>query len=325
MMKGGRELGIPTLVLGTMTFGQQVFGQDAEDMVQAFLDSGYNELDTAYVYNNGDCETILGDVLSHLGRENFKIATKVNPRITGKLDADSIRTQLEASLLRMRVSSVDLLYLHFPDASTPLVDTLKACNMLHSEGKFTELGMSNYAVADVRAAVKLCNENGWKAPTVYEGVYNALSRNVEAELMPALKELGLRFTGYNPLAGGMLTGRYRSLDETPGEGRFTFRPNYQQRYWQQSYFDAVNMLISECENEGIKLVDAAYRWLLFHSALDGDKNDAIIIGASKLSQLKSNLASRTHGQLSDNLVRAFDRAWETTQDDAPEYYRYYNA
>lgn len=99
------------LVLGTMTFGESVFAPNVSEFVKMFLDAGYEELDTAYVYNEGNCEKLLGEVLPELGRP-YKISTKVNPRITGKLDGEAAYAQLNESLERLGVSSVDTFFLH---------------------------------------------------------------------------------------------------------------------------------------------------------------------------------------------------------------------
>ena len=102
------------LILGTMTFGESVFRPDVDIFINTFLDAGYEELDTAYVYNEGNCERLLGEVLPKLDRP-FRIATKVNPRISGKLDAEAAYKQVNESLERMRLTSVNTVFLHFPD------------------------------------------------------------------------------------------------------------------------------------------------------------------------------------------------------------------
>ncbi|MBQ7651309.1 MAG: aldo/keto reductase, partial [Victivallales bacterium] len=122
-----------SLILGTMTFGESVFGADVGAFVNAFLDAGYEELDTAYVYNEGNCERMLGEVLPKLERP-FRIATKVNPRISGKLDADAAYKQVGESLERMKLQSVDTVFLHFPDPATPVESVLSAMADLHDQG-----------------------------------------------------------------------------------------------------------------------------------------------------------------------------------------------
>ena len=108
------------LILGTMTFGESVFPPQVEEFIRLFLDAGYIELDTAYVYNNGECERLLGEVLPALKRP-YRIATKVNPRISGRLDADAAYKQVNESLERLRLDSVDTVFLHFPDPATPRI------------------------------------------------------------------------------------------------------------------------------------------------------------------------------------------------------------
>lgn len=311
-------------VLGTMTFGESVFGQDAENMIRRFGELGYTELDTAYVYNNGLSERLIGEVLKASLPDRFSVATKVNPRITGKLDYNAVKMQFNESLDRLQMESVDILYLHFPDKNTPVESALKACDELFREGKIRRLGLSNFPVRLVKDIHQLCKQNGWIAPSVYEGLYNPLSRNAEAELFDALDALGMRFYAYNPLAGGILTDKYLSIDTKPVDGRFINRPNYRNRYWKPSYFEAVDMLRKECEQYNISIIEATYRWLAFHSMLNAKRGDAIIVGASKLSHLENNLSSVKKGALPPALVHAFETAWETTSADAPQYYRFYD-
>ncbi len=111
------------LVLGTMTFGESVFSPEPEKFINTFLDAGYDELDTAYVYNEGNCEKLIGEALPLLKRP-YKIATKVNPRISGKLDGEAAYKQINESLERLGLASVDTVYLHFPDPKTPVESVL---------------------------------------------------------------------------------------------------------------------------------------------------------------------------------------------------------
>ncbi len=311
------------IILGTMTFGPQVNEATAEIMVNSFLDDGHHEIDTAYVYNDGVSEEILGNVLKNKSTDKYSIATKVNPRVTGKLDAQAINRQLAESLDRLSRKSVDILYLHFPDPNTPLETTLKACADLYEKGMFKELGLSNFPAWLVVDVWHICRKNRWPIPTVYQGMYNGLSRKTEDELFPALKQFGLRFYAYNPLAGGILTGKYKNFEEDPSPGRFTYRPNYRERYWKKSFFDAMNNLVSICETGEIALAEAAYRWLAYHSKLNGDNGDGIIIGASSVNQLQQNLNSIKKGPLPDHTVAGFNKAWEETKSDSPDYFRFF--
>ena len=310
------------LVLGTMTFGESVFNPQVGEFIDTFLAAGYTELDTAYVYNDGNCERLLGEILPALDRP-YKIATKVNPRITGKLDGDAAYKQVNESLERMRLSSVDTVFLHFPDPATPVTDVLSAMADLHEQGKYGELGLSNFPAWMVADVWHICDKHGWVKPTVFEGVYNPLSRKAETELNACLNSFGMRFYAYNPMAGGLLTGRYGKFEEAPTDGRFTHRPNYQNRYWKKSYFDAVDIIKAAAEKHGISTVEATYRWLAYHSMLSSERGDAILIGASKLNHLQQNMDSVKAGPLPEEVVEAFEAAYTITKGDSPEYFTLY--
>lgn len=309
-------------VLGTMTFGESVFAPQVGQFVQSFLDAGYEELDTAYVYNDGSCERLLGQVLPTLDRP-YKIATKVNPRITGRLDGEAAYAQVGESLRRLQLERVDTVYLHFPDPATPVRSVLAAMADLHAQGEFTELGLSNFPAWMVADVWHICDREGWVKPTVYEGIYNPLTRHAEEELDACLRRFGLRFYAYNPLAGGLLSGRYAAFDDTPGDGRFTHRPNYKGRYWKKSFFDAIALLRTAAEKEGLGLAEATLRWMAHHSMLDPNRGDAVLIGASKTEHLRQNLAALVAGPLPEALAAAFQEAWIITKGDSPAYFTLY--
>lgn len=312
------------LVLGTMTFGESVFAPEVGEFLRLFLDAGGTELDTAYVYNEGQCERLLGEALEGMGHP-FKIATKVNPRISGRLDGAAAYKQVNESLERLRVASVDTVYLHFPDPATPVESVLEAMADLHRQGKFRELGLSNFPAWMVADAWRICEREGWVKPTVYEGMYNPLARRAETELNACLDRFGMRYCAYNPLAGGLLTGRYGKFEDAPDDGRFTHRPGYRNRYWKKSCFDAVELLKEAAAAHGIGLVEAVYRWLVHHSMLSAARGDAIIVGASKAGHLAQNLAAAAGGPLPDGMTEAFDKAWAVCRTDAPEYFTLFKA
>lgn len=311
------------LVLGTMTFGEQIFGNNVKEMISCFLKQGYKELDTAYVYNNGECERLLGNALKDIDRESYEIASKANPRITGKLDKEAVLTQANESLERLGIEYMDTLYLHFPDPQTPVESALEACAQLYDEGKIKKLGLSNFPAWLVGEVYNICDRHGWILPKVYEGLYNPLGRFAERELNTALDYYGMCFYAYNPLAGGMLTNKYSSNDRVLKEGRFTNRPNYQQRYWKDSYFNASDHIKKACSKYDISIIEATYRWLANHSMLNADRGDAIIVGASRLSQLEQNMETLRHGELPGEIINAIEEAWEMCRVDAPEYFKYY--
>lgn len=312
-----------SLILGTMTFGESVFSPDVENFIKTFMDAGYSILDTAYVYNEGNCERLLGEVLPKMDRNSFKIDTKVNPRISGKLDGEAAEMQLNESLERLHMDYVDTFYLHFPDPATPVESVLQACDHLYGQGKFKELGLSNFPAWMVADVYHICDKKGWVKPTVFEGIYNPLTRKAEIELNDCLNSLGLRFHAFNPMAGGLLTGRYGKYEDAPSDGRFTHRPNYKNRYWKKSFFDAVELIKNTAEKNGMTCIEAVYRWLAYHSMLDAERGDAIIIGASKLDHLVQNMKSIQAGPLPEELVSVFEKAWQITKGDSPEYFTLY--
>lgn len=308
------------LILGTMNFGPQVNKEESLKMIQYFISKGNNELDSAFVYNNGDTEKIIGSLITQLPKNNFHISTKIHPRISGKLDGDAVYYQFFESTKRLKSDKVDILYFHFPDAVTPVEDALKTVNTLYEEGKIKGFGLSNFPAWMVVDIWHKCKSNGWICPSVYQGRYNALSRNVEPELFPALRQLNMCFYAYNPLAGGMLTGKHLNYEEQPLQGRFARLQSYRKRYWKKSYFDAINMVSTICREYGIEPVEAAYRWLVYHSLLNSNEKDGIIIGASSIKQLEQNMETINKGDLPSQIVNALDIAWSEAKYESPEYF-----
>lgn len=311
------------LVLGTMNFGPQVNPEQAHKMVHAFLGSGFYEIDTAYVYNEGFTEKMLGEIFPKIDRNSFSVATKVNPRITGRLDRQSIIDQCNESLDRMNLQYADLLYLHMPDANTPIEESLEACTELYSQGKIKALGLSNFPAWLVTYCFFICEKNGWPKPTVYQGLYNAISRKAEIELFTCLKSLGIKFYAFNPLAGGLLTGKHMEYDSKPDEGRFARLASYRNRYWKKSYFEAVNDITRICNEKDIKPAEAAYVWLAKHSYLNKKNDDAIILGASSLDQFEANIQAAKREALNIDILDTFDAAWQKSEADSPNYFYYF--
>lgn len=313
------------IVLGTMNFGPQLDLEQSRTMVKEFLATGFNELDTAYVYNGGTTEEYLGKILPEIPESNYKIATKVNPRITGVLDRNAIFSQLKESMKRMKRTSVDLLYFHFPDKNTPIDEALQTIAELHDKGIVGALGLSNYPAWEVANIMYLSDKYDCPRPVVYQGMYNALCRNVDAELFDCIRHYGMRFYAFNPLAGGMLTGKHRDMEEKlEGNGRFARLKSYRERYWKKSYFDALDIVCNECEKEGIAPVEAAYRWLVNHSRINASCDDAILLGASKISQMGQNMDAIKKGPLPQTILDAYETAWDEAKRDSPPYFKYFN-
>jgi hypothetical protein len=153
-----------------------------------------------------------------------------------------------------------------------------------------------------------------KAISFSKGMYNAITRMVEPELLPCLRRFGLRFYAYNATAGGLLCGKYKSVDDVPQEGRFALSEHYRERFWSEANFEALNVLREACEAGGVSMPDAANRWLANHSALDATLGDAVIVGASKPGHVRANVAAcRTTAPLPAPILAAFDSAWQVAR------------
>ena len=311
---------IPRIILGTMNFGGQVDELAADRMLAMFLDLGNKEIDTAYKYADGASEEILGRILTPTRRGKVYLATKANPLGGGGLGPEGIVKQVNTSLHRLKTDYVDLLYLHAPDLKTPIEATLEACQNLFKEGKFREFGLSNYAAWQVADIWHLCKRNGWMTPSVYQGRYSVVTRDVEGELFPAIRNFGLRFYAYNPLAGGLLTGRYHQISNVPQEGRFALKNAYLERFWKKSFFDAIEIIQGASEQAGLSMIQIALRWILQYSSLKGPSGDGVIIAASNLKQWEYNL-NNLSGELQMKVIEALDHAWEKARQDYPPYFR----
>ncbi|XP_069596854.1 aflatoxin B1 aldehyde reductase member 2-like [Ranitomeya imitator] len=318
---------LPSTVLGTMEFGRRMDTAESGAAVQEFLSRGHNELDTAFMYADGETERVLGQLGLGAG---VKMATKANPWGENTLRAESLRRQLETSLERMHLPSVQLFYLHAPDHQTPVEETLAACHQLHQEGKFKELGLSNYSSWEVMEIYCICKQRNWVLPTVYQGMYNATTRQVETELLPCLRQLGIRFYAYNPLAGGLLTGKYKYEDKDNEQTPSRFFGNnwaeiYRNRYWKKHHFEAIDVVQTALQEaygaERPSLTAAALRWMYHHSKLQGSRGDAVILGMSSTAQLVQNLDGASGGPLLPPVVTAFDEAWNLVAHDCPNYFR----
>lgn len=310
------------IILGTMTFSDQVDRETASTMVSRFKSAGHQHLDTAYVYNKGLTEKLLGQLNTNEQLGGCYLAGKANPAGGNGLTPESVTSQLNTSLDRLGKDSLDLFYLHMPDLNTPIIDTLGAVQQLYEAGKFKHFGLSNYAAWQVAEIVELCRHHGWIEPTVYQGMYNALTRDVERELLPCLANYGMQFYAYNPLAGGMLTGKHLSVDNAPDSGRFATFAGYRERYWIPDYFKVVSHFAKACEKADISPAAAALRWLMHHSDIaTGSVTHGIILGASSLNHFEQNLAACKAGPLPDSVISAVDSGWDEVRPACIKYFR----
>ncbi|MFT5896656.1 MAG: aflatoxin B1 aldehyde reductase [bacterium] len=309
------------IVLGTMTFSDQVDETTAIDMLRMFRATPHREVDTAYVYNKGKTEILLGRLNESYALQGIALAGKANPSVGNGLSPESVSMQLNESLTRVKQDAFDMFYLHSPDLNTPISDTLACVDEHYRNGRFGRFGLSNYAAWQVAEIVELCKHHGWVQPTVYQGMYNALTRDVERELLPCLAHYKMSFYAYNPLAGGMLSGKYDSVDSQPSSGRFASFNGYQERYWKPDMFSVVQSFAKACKACDIAPASAALRWLVHHSAIAQPNNHAIILGSSTVAHLEQNLIACEAGPLPDSILQSLDKGWDKVQPVCIKYFR----
>lgn len=310
------------LVLGTMTFGSQVGRVEAATMLDVCRDAGITMVDTANVYSGGASETVLGEVLRGR-REKLTLATKVGmPSVdagdAAPLSGRAVHACVKASLRRLRIDHVDLLYLHQPDRATPIEETLIAVDELVRSGVVRQVGVSNYAAWQVAELLAVARREGLTTPTVSQPVYNLIARRIEAEYVEFAAHAGLANIVYNPLAGGLLTGKHR-FEQVPDAGRFGnigVSHMYRERYWNRRLFDAVQALGQVAAREGLTLVELAFRWLLSREAVT-----AVLLGASSVEHLRTNIAACQGPPPSEEALLDCDAVWEDLSGAAPAYNR----
>ncbi len=302
-------LTVSRLCLGTMTFGGQVTEDDAVRITHAAMDAGINFIDTANVYLDGLSESILGRALKGR-RDDVILATKVRltrhpeqPNSEG-LNRRSMIKAAEDSLRRLQTDYIDIYYLHAPDTSTPIEETVDTLKTLTAAGKIRYWGISNYASWQVADADNAAQRLLAPRPVLSQNVYNLLCRSVEPELVPCLKHHKIGMTVYNPLAGGLLTGKH-SIDHFTEGTRFDNNSEYQNRYWNEDSFRAVELLKPIAASEGLSLTELALRWCLDHSFVD-----SILIGISKMSHLENNTRIFEKPPLSEEAMKKCDEVWK---------------
>ena len=311
---------VSRLCLGTMNFGGKVAPEEAIRMTHLALDAGVNFVDTANVYEDGRSEEIVGSALAGR-RDKVILATKVcltrHPERLNEagLSRRSIIQAAEASLKRLNTDYIDLYYMHIPDPNTPIEETIDAMDGLVRAGKVRYIGVSNFASWQLLQAVLTARFHGKVAPMMSENVYNLLCRSAEDELVPCLRAHQVGMTVFNPLAGGMLTGKHTYQAPLPGS-RFDNNSMYQSRYWNEESFRGVELLRPVAEAAGLSLTELAIRWCMEH-----DFVDSVILGASSQAQLAENLAVADLPPLSAQTLAKCDEMWSAISSARYHYSR----
>lgn len=320
MTLAGTELTAGRVVFGTMTFGAQVDEDEATRMVDVCREAGVTMFDTSNNYAGGRSEEILGRIVKPF-RDEVLISTKGGSHVgqddasVAGLSREAIHQAVDGSLRRLGMDRIDVYYLHRPDWNTPIEETLEALAEVVAAGKVRSVGQSNFAAWQITQMIYLAKMNGWPEIRISQPMYNLIGRRVDAEYAAASKALGLTDITYNPLAGGLLTGKHRPDEQSAPGTRFA-NPMYRDRYWNEAQFDAVERLGKVAEGAGLTLIELAYRWVLGSELADG-----MLLGASGLDQLRSNLAALDGPPLSDDVRAACDDVWSDLEGAAPHYNR----
>ncbi|KAK5126772.1 hypothetical protein LTR85_009706 [Meristemomyces frigidus] len=263
------------------------------------------ELDTARVYNGGRSEEDLGGISE--AKKDFLIATKAPGFSPGSLGYQKVIDNCNASLAAMKQKKLDLYYFHGPDRQTPLEESCRAIHHLQRQGKIAAFGISNFNAQEVEEIHSICSKNGWVTPTVYQGMYNALTRTGETTLFPVLRQLGMAFYAFSPLAGGFFSKSAEQLCAPPSGSRMDQMKHFANMYVNDVTLKMHDHLTQTCEKQGMTVQKATLRWLMHHSAL-GDE-DGLILGGSSTEQMEENLEACEGGALPQSIVQCFEEMW----------------
>jgi aryl-alcohol dehydrogenase-like predicted oxidoreductase len=282
-----------------MTFGLQCDESTSHAIMSAAADQGITFFDTADVYPLGGTPETVGRTEEIIGRwlrgkrDQIVVATKCGGEMGPApwqrgTSRKHVLSAIDASLARLRTDYVDLYQVHHFDAGTPMDETLEALDAVVKSGKARYVGVSNYHAYRVARALGRSETLGITRPASVQPRYNLLFRQIERELLPLCEEEALAVISYNPLAGGLLTGKHKA--ETPQEGsRYTLGTAgkmYVQRYWNQRELETVKAIVQLAHDNDLEPATLAVAWVLAHPAIT-----APLVGASKPEQLHASVAA----------------------------------
>ncbi len=301
---GRTGLTVSRLCLGTMTFGLQTDEPTSFAILDHAVEAGIDFIDTADVYplggtpeTAGGTETIIGRWLRARGagaRREVVLATKAVGKV-GPRDWDQgasrkhLLDAIDRSLERLQTDHVDLYQLHFDDRATPLDETLEALDTIVRSGRARYVGVSNFMAWRLARALGRSELKGLASFVSVQPRYSLLFREIERELLPLADEAGLAVIPYNPLAGGLLTGKYARGGAPEADSRFTLGTAgkmYQDRYWNDRSFETVAALRNVADEAGLELTTLAVAWVMANPAIT-----APILGASRPGQLDATIAA----------------------------------
>lgn len=288
------SIAVSPICLGTMTFGRPVGEDEAIRLVHWALEHGINFFDTADMYEGYDrtagsaggvAETILGKALKGR-RERAIVTTKVGNAVGDAHYAGSglnrrhILHQVEASLRRLQTDTIDFYLLHRPDSFTPLSESMVTMVELIAAGKIRHWGISNFSAAQIRIIDAICQAQQWPRPVISQPAYSWLKRDVETEHLPLCQELDIAVTPYQPLQGGLLTGKYRAEQKPALDSRLVASPNWLQAPDAKMYA-RLQRFETEAQTADLTPAQYAVHWLLAKTAVK-----SVVVGAKSIEQLQ---------------------------------------
>jgi voltage-dependent potassium channel beta subunit len=312
---GRSGLRVSALSLGSwVTYHNQVDDSAAVELMAAAFDAGVNFFDNAEVYARGRSEEVMGRALKALAwpRLNYVVSTKffwgldregdaVNRKDT--LNRKYLMQAMDGSLARMGLDFIDLIYCHRPDPHTPLEETVRAMSDLITQGKALYWGTSEWSAADIHSAWHLADRHGWHKPVMEQPEYNLFHRQrVEKEYARLYQDTGLGLTTWSPLASGLLTGKYRDGVPEGSRGAMDNMAFLRESLLDKQKNAAVAALEPIAQELGCTLAQLALAWVAHNPQVS-----TVITGASKLSQLQSNLgALDVLGKLTPEVLARID-------------------
>jgi aryl-alcohol dehydrogenase-like predicted oxidoreductase len=286
---------VSPLCLGCMMFGRRTSAEDSYPIIDRALDAGINFLDTANVYARGLSEEITGEALRRNGqRQRVVLATKVHGRMADddpNAEGNSRRhivAACEDSLRRLKTDYIDLYQIHRPEARTPIDETLRALDDLVRSGKVRYIGTSTFGAWQVVESLWVSRELGLNRFVSEQPPYNILDRRVERELVPMALTFGIGLIPWSPIAGGLLSGKYRRNQGPPPGSRYAdnSNPNYSKRLVERVY-DVLEPLEALAQSKDCTMVQLSLAWLLGQPGVTSP-----IIGPRTMEQLEEYLGAQ---------------------------------
>ena len=286
---GGAGLKVSAIGLGTNSFGGRAEKGPSIAVIHAALDAGVTLLDTANIYTGGNSESIIGEALQGR-RHQALVATKAGMKAgDGWGDSGSSRhhlfKELEASLRRLKTEYIDLYQIHRFDPETPLEETLRALDDMVRQGKVRYIGASNYQAWQLMKALALSEKRGFVRYDSVQPEYSLANRAVERELVPLCVDQGIGLIPYFPLAGGILTGKYRRGEQPPAGSRFS-APAMAARLQDEAKMSLSEGVVGVAKELGCTPAQLALAWLLHQKAVC-----SVISGATRPDQVQENVGA----------------------------------